>query len=97
VVQWHLEIAIGISEGGNRTLADTLIDADRFAGAVINETDLREAEQYWDALPHLKAGLDARPNNLIRWNAINLLRPRRMNSTPPPEMINVLTVRAQVS
>ena len=42
----HLEIAVGVAERRNRAAADVLVDADRLAGLVVDEVDLRQAEQH---------------------------------------------------
>ena len=42
----HFEVAVGIAEGRDRAAADMFIDADRLAGLVVDEVDLRQAEQH---------------------------------------------------
>ena len=38
----HLEVAVGVAEGDDRAAADELLDADRLAGLVVDEVDLRQ-------------------------------------------------------
>ncbi len=47
----------------------------RFALFVINEVDLRQPHEYRFAILHVKFGLDAAADDLLRRNAIDLLRP----------------------
>src|SRR5262245_15232262 len=71
----HFEIAIGIAERGNRASADMLVDADRLSSSVVDEVDLRKAEQHRDVPPHLETCLDARSHHLLRRDTIDLLAP----------------------
>src|SRR3954447_21150091 len=41
----HLQIAVRIAKGSDRVLPNLFIDGDRLTGAVIDEIDLRKAEQ----------------------------------------------------
>src|SRR4051794_7522210 len=41
----HFEVAVGIAERSDRAPPDVLIDADRLAGFVIDEMDLRKTKQ----------------------------------------------------
>ena len=54
----HLEIAVGIAEGGDRTAADMLVDADRLAGPVVDEVDFAASGTARLAVAHLELGLD---------------------------------------
>ena len=38
----HLQVAVGVAEGGDRPAADVLVDADGLAGLVVDEVDLRQ-------------------------------------------------------
>ena len=37
----HLQVAVGVAEGEDRPAADEAVDADRLAGPVVDEVDLR--------------------------------------------------------
>ena len=54
----HFEIAVGVTEGGDRTAADVLVDTDRLSGFVVDEIDFGQAEKRWCAVFHFKSGLD---------------------------------------
>jgi hypothetical protein len=86
----HLQIAVGIAERGDRSPADVLVDADRLAGLVVDEVDLRQAHQHRLAVAHFIFRLDAAADDLLRRDAINLSVHGRMNSMPPPETMKVL-------
>src|SRR5262249_9102345 len=71
----HLEIAVGIAEGSNRTSADMLVYADRLSRPVVDEVDLRQTKQGWRAVAHLEPCLDRRANDLVGESAVALLAP----------------------
>jgi hypothetical protein len=52
-----------------------LIEANRFAGPVVNEADLRQAYQYGFAHPYLEFGLDAAANDLLGRDATYVFGP----------------------
>ena len=61
----HLQIAIEITERGNRAAADVLVDADRVARTVINEVDLRQEYEHGLAVAQLELRLDAAADDLL--------------------------------
>ena len=72
----HLLVATGISEGGDGTAADVLVDADGLVGLVIIEVQFRQTHEHRLAIAHFKLRLDAAADDLFRRDAINLFRPR---------------------
>ena len=84
------QIAVRIAERGDRPAADMLLDADRLAGLVVDEVDLRQPKQVRRAVLHLELRLDRRPHHLLRRNAVDLFVQGRMNSMPPPDTMKVL-------
>ena len=74
----HLQVAVGVAEGEDRPAADEAVDADRLAGAVVDELDLRQLHQHRLAvrassnLRHAAAADD-----LLGRDAVDLLGPRR--------------------
>ena len=72
----HLQVAIGVSEGGDGAAADVLMDADRLAFLVVNEVQLRQAHEHRLAVAHFELRLDAAADDLLGRDAIDLLRPR---------------------
>ena len=56
----HLAVAVGVAEGDLRPLADEEVDADRLAGAVVDEEGLGLAHQHRLAVDRLVLGDDAR-------------------------------------
>ena len=88
----HLQIAVRVSECEDRPAPDEAVDADGLAGAVVDELDLGLLHE--DRLPvraDLELGDTGRADDLLRRDAVDA-RPAktRMNSTPPPETMNVL-------
>ena len=52
-----------------------LVDADGLAGLVVDEVDLRQAEQDGLSVAHLELGLDRGADHLLRRDAVDLLGP----------------------
>ena len=53
----HLQVAVGVAEREDRAAADELVDADRLAGLVVDEVDLRQlAPAPACRSPHLELG-----------------------------------------
>src|SRR5688572_29272007 len=50
----HLEVAIGIAEGGDGTAADVMLDGGRFAGFVVDEVKLGQADDDGLAIAQFK-------------------------------------------
>ena len=67
----HLEIAVGVAERRDRPAADVLVDADRLAGLVVDEIDLRQPEQHRLAVLHLEPRLDRGADDLLGRNAVD--------------------------
>ena len=71
----HLLVATGVSEGGDGSPADVLVDADGLVGLVVIEVQFRQTQQSGLAVAHLEPCLDAAADDLLRRDAIGLLRP----------------------
>src|SRR4051794_27800880 len=54
----HFEVAVGIAERGDWTLADMGVNPDGLSGSVIDEIDFGQAEQFGLAVAHSEPGLD---------------------------------------
>ena len=50
----HLQVAVGVAEGGDRAAADVLLDADGLAGLVVDEVDLRQPHEHRLAVAQLE-------------------------------------------
>ena len=72
----HLEVAVGVAEGGDGAPADVRVDTDRLAGLVVDEVHRRQAEKQRHPVAHLEARLDARSHHLLGRNAVHPLGPR---------------------
>jgi hypothetical protein len=85
----HLLIAIGVAEGEDRAAADEAVDADGLAGAVVDELDLLTS----CGLPSGRISNFTTPEEPITCSGgmpyTRSAKPR-MNSTPPPDTMNVL-------
>src|SRR5262245_63116272 len=66
----HLQVAVGIAEGGERPAADDLLDVDRLAFLVVDEVDARQLDQHRLAVTQLELLLARGPDYLVRWYAI---------------------------
>ncbi len=53
--------------------ADVLLDADRLAGLVVDEVDLRQLDEHRLAVAHLELHLAAAADDLLGRDAIDLL------------------------
>src|SRR5450755_35007 len=71
----HLKVTVGVAEGEDRPAADMQIDADRFAGTVVDEAQLGKTHQHWLAVAHLELHLAAAANDLLRRNTVGFLGP----------------------
>ena len=71
-----MHVRVGVAERQDRPLTDVLMNADRFAGFVVNEVDF--GLPYEDRLPILDLELsdDAGTHDLRRRNAIRFHRDR---------------------
>jgi len=78
----HLDIAVGIAECQNRTATNVLIDSYRLARLVVDEINLRHADEFRLAVLDLKFRNDAGTDDLFRRNTIQAI--------PPPETMKVL-------
>jgi hypothetical protein len=58
-------VAVGVAEGEDRAAPDELVDADRLAGLVVDEVDLRQAHEHGLARPHLELRGDRRADHLL--------------------------------
>src|SRR5829696_2993031 len=70
----HFEIAIGTAEHGDRAVANVRVAADGLA-CLVDDIDLRQAEQEELAVALLEAGLDRRADDLLGRNAIDAFGP----------------------
>src|SRR6185295_19367483 len=71
----HFEIAVGVAEGGDRTPANVLVDADRLARLVVDEIDVGQPEERWRTVLDLKSGFERRSDHLLRRYSVNPLGP----------------------
>ena len=72
----HLLIAVGVTKSEYRPPADHAIDAGRLAGAVVDELDFRQLEQY--RLPvggQRESGLSRGADHLLGRNAVGAFGP----------------------
>ena len=81
----HLLVAVGVAEGRDRPLADELLDRDRLALLVVEEVDVRKANEHWRPVPQLVADLAATPTTWSGGTPYIRSEIARMNSMPPPE------------
>ncbi len=72
----HFEVAVGIANGDHRAAADVLLNADGFAGLVIDEIQLRQSHDDGLTVAHFILRLDAAADDLVRRDAIDAFRPR---------------------
>ena len=86
----HLQVAIGVTKGGDGAAADVALDADGFAFLVIVEDEFRGLQNDRHAVAHFKFQPAAGTDDLLGRDAIDSLAHGRMNSMPPPETMNVL-------
>ncbi|MNT06151.1 hypothetical protein D3C72_1408050 [compost metagenome] len=71
----HLQVAVGIAERKNRLAADEFIDGHGLARAVVVVVQLGQAHQHRLAVLHLKFGDEGGADDLLRRNAVDVLRP----------------------
>ena len=71
----HLLVAVGVAEGGDRTFANVIVDADGFAGAVVDEADLRQAHDDGATVLCLKLRFHGGAYDLIGWDTVGLSCP----------------------
>src|SRR5215470_18010615 len=72
----HLQVAVGVAEGEDRTPPDETVDADRLARPVIDELDLGLLPEHGLAIrPQLVLGHAGRADHLLGWNAVDPLDP----------------------
>src|SRR5690606_25200353 len=72
----HLEVAVGVAEGEDGTLADEALDADGLAGFVVHEVRLRQPHKGWLAVDLLELHFDAGAYDLRGGNAVDAIGPR---------------------
>src|SRR5580698_2227218 len=72
----HLQVAIGVAECRNRKAADVFMDTHGFARSVVDKVDFRQAQKHRLSITQFELDLAAAANNVLRWDAINSLRPR---------------------
>lgn len=71
----HLLVAVGVAKCSDRAAADVLVDADGFAGAVVDEAYFGQAPEIGFAIDHLELSLDGASDDLLGWNSVGLFRP----------------------
>ncbi len=71
----HLLIAVGVSEGGDGTLADEGVDTDGLARAVVDEADLWEAHDDGCSVLSFKLGLHGCADDLVGRDAVSFVGP----------------------
>ncbi len=72
----HLLVAVGVAEGGDWVQADVGVDADGFAGAVVDEADLRQPHDDGSAVLRFKLCLHSGADDLIGRDAVGFFCPR---------------------
>ena|SRR6185369_1233677 len=72
----HFDVAVRISERCDRTPADRLMDADRFAGMVVDEVDVGQTKQHRPAVATLVLHFDAAADHLLWRHTVDALDPR---------------------
>ena len=71
----HLLVAHGVAERGDGPAADVLVDADGLVALVVIEVQLRQAHEHRLAVAQFELRLHAAADDLLRRDAIGLLRP----------------------
>lgn len=71
----HLVVAVGVAEGRDRSAADGLLDAYGFAGLVVDEVNLSEAEERGLAVAEFVLQLDGAADNLLGRDTVGRVRP----------------------
>jgi len=69
----HFEVTVRVAEGGDRPLADELVDSDRLACPVVDEVDFRQPNDHRLAVTDFVLRLDAGPDDLLGRHAVQLL------------------------
>jgi hypothetical protein len=91
----HLQIAVGVAEGGDGTAADVLLDADGFAFLVVNKIDLRQFHEHGLAVAHLELEFAAAADDLFGRDAIDFLGPRAHELDAATDTMKVLKLLAR--
>src|SRR5687768_16129030 len=71
----HLQVAIGIAEGSERTVPALSLDADRYSRLVVHQVDFGQLHQHRDTVTKLVPELATAPDYLLRRDAVHLLGP----------------------
>ena len=71
----HLLVAVGVAKCSDGATADVLIDADGFAGTIVDEVQVRQASEIGFAINDLEFGFDGASDDLLWWNPIRLFSP----------------------
>src|SRR5262249_22298966 len=71
----HLEVAVGVPEGGDRPLADGPLNSLRLAGPVVDQLNLGQADESRRAVALLVFRLDGAADHLFRRDAVDILGP----------------------
>ena len=66
----HLEVAVGIAESGDRAAANMLVDADRLAGAIVDEIEIGHFHDHRVAVEEFVLRLDAGTHDLLGRDAV---------------------------
>src|SRR6185369_95828 len=72
----HFVVAIGIAEGHNRLPANEAVDADGFAGTVVDKFDLWFLHEKRDIVLQLVLHNAAAAHDLLRRDAVGCFNPR---------------------
>src|SRR6185503_522871 len=70
----HLQIAVGVPEGGNGAAADECLDTDGFPSLVVKEMEFRQLYQRGRSITQLEFQFAGTADDLFGWDAIRLLR-----------------------
>src|SRR5437868_15036719 len=71
----HLEITVRISERENRAPSNVQVDADRLAGAIIDEAQFRKTHQAGFVRLQFEFRFDAAAHHLFGWYTVNIFHP----------------------
>ncbi len=93
----HLEVAVRVAEGEDGAAPYELLDPDGLSRLVVDEVDLREADDGRHPFLHAVLGRDRRPDDLLRRDAVDPLgeAPDHLDASAG-DQVRLEPVRAQV-
>src|SRR5262245_3993320 len=72
----HFQVTVGVAEGHDRSAADEVVNADGFAGAIVDEFDPGLLDEHGFAVLKIEFHDSAAADDLLGWNAIGCRDPR---------------------